>query len=76
MCTGVPFFSCHRLTTAGVKKPLLLPTNTKALDDRPVTGDLGLGQVLQQPATLPDKEQQPTAAVVIVLVALQVLGEV
>ncbi len=76
MCTGVPFFSCRRLKATGVKQPLLLATDPKTLDDRPVTGDFGLGQVLQQPAALPHEEQQPATAVVVVLVRLQVLGEV
>ena len=48
----------------------------ETLDDRAVALDLGLLQVVEQPATLADEEQQPTTAVVVVLVRLEVLGEV
>ena len=45
---------CRSLVVSVVAYPLLLATNTKAFNDRPVTGDLSLGQVLQQPAALPN----------------------
>lgn len=67
VCRSLVVVACHELALA---------TDAKALDDRPVTGDFGFGQVLQQPTTLPNKEQQPATAVVIMLMGLQVLGEV
>src|SRR5919107_4398380 len=48
----------------------------ETLDDRAVALDLGLLQVVQQPAALAHEEQQPATAVVVVLVHLEVLGEV
>src|SRR6201987_6177760 len=50
--------------------------DTETLPDRTVTGDVLLGQVLQQPAAAADQQQQPAAAVVVVLLYLQVLGQV
>src|SRR6187200_2373388 len=51
-------------------------TQAESLDDRAVPRDLGLLQVVQQPAALPDEQQQATTAVVVVLVRLEVLREV
>src|SRR5215207_8594145 len=48
----------------------------ETLDDRAVALDLGLLQVVQQPAALTHQQQQATTAVVVVLVLLEVLGEV
>src|ERR1700690_1719893 len=53
-----------------------LPAQAQALDERPVAGDVGLGQVLQQSPAPADEQQQPATAVVIVLVHLEVLGQV
>src|SRR3954469_19788007 len=51
-------------------------TKAEALDDVAVPLDLGLLQVVQQPAALADEQQQAATAVVVVLVLLEVLGEV
>src|SRR5699024_1110123 len=48
----------------------------ETLDQRPVALDLGLPQVLEQATTLTDQEQQATTRVVVVLVLLEVFGEV
>src|SRR4051794_28208072 len=53
-----------------------LSAQAETLDDRPIPVDVGLGQVVEQPAALTDQQQQPPAAVVVVLVLAQVLGEV
>src|SRR3954453_5168834 len=53
-----------------------LSAQAEALDDRPIPVDVGLGEVVQQPAALADQQQQPPTAVVVVLVRAQVLGEV
>src|SRR5438105_12466818 len=53
-----------------------LSTQTEALDDRAVAVDVGFGQVVQQPAALTDEQQQTPTTVVVVLVGLEVLGEV
>src|SRR5580704_19146789 len=50
--------------------------DAETLPDRTVTGDVLLGQVLQQPAAAADQQQQPAAAVVVMLVHLEVLGQV
>src|SRR5580658_1220951 len=57
-------------------RPRGLAADAEALPDRTVSGDVLLGQVLQQPAAPADEQQQPAAAVVVVLVHLQVLGQV
>src|SRR3954471_12554793 len=51
-------------------------TQAETLDDRAVTLDLGLLQVVEQTTALADEQQQATTAVVVVLVRLEVLGEV
>src|SRR4051794_30602869 len=53
-----------------------LPAQTEPLDERAVAVDVGLGQVVQQPATPADQQEQAPPAVVVVLVLLEVLGEV
>src|SRR5580765_7500097 len=40
--------------SGSVDRPRVLSAQTELLDDRPVTVDVGLGQVVQQPATLAD----------------------
>src|SRR3954452_4358290 len=52
------------------------PAQAEALDERPVPVCVGLGQVVQQPATTTDQQEQPPPAVVVVLVLLEVLGQV
>src|SRR5258708_16049746 len=52
-----------------------LPAQAKLLDQRAVASDVLAGQVLEQPAPAADEQQQSVAAVVIVLVHLQVLGQ-
>src|SRR5919107_5364486 len=52
------------------------PAQAEPLDERPVPVDVGLGQVVQQPATTTDQQEQPPPAVVVVLVLLEVLGQV
>src|SRR5207253_2444827 len=49
---------------------------SQPLDQGAVARDVLLGQVVEEPAPLPDEEQEATAAVVIVLVHLEVLGQV
>src|SRR3954454_12195602 len=56
--------------------PSVSPTQAEPLDQRPVARDVGALQVLQQPATLTHEDQQTATAVVVVLVLLEVLGEV
>src|SRR5262249_45038001 len=53
-----------------------LATQTEALDERPVAGDVGVAQVGQQATTTANQEQQAPAAVVVVLVHLEVLIQV
>ena len=50
--------------------------DAEALDQRTEALDVLLGQVLQQAATLADQDQQTTTGVVVVLVRLEVLGQV
>ena len=45
-------------------------------DDRPVTLDVVGSYVVEEPATTTDQHQQATPAVMVLLVDLQVLGEV
>src|SRR3712207_1671828 len=52
------------------------PAQAEPLDERPVPADVGLGQVVEQPATTTDQQEQPPPAVVVVLVLLEVLGQV
>src|SRR5215831_13276688 len=54
---------------------LNLPAQAELLDQRAVAGDVLPGQVLQQPAAAADEQQQPPAAVMIMLVHLEVLGQ-
>src|SRR5690606_13948998 len=51
-------------------------TQPETLDQRAVAVDVDVLQVSQQPATLTHEQQQATTRVVVVLVLLQVLGEV
>src|SRR3954453_7475607 len=53
-----------------------LAPKAEALDQGPVALDVGLGDVVEQAATLADQEHQAPAAVVVVLVLLEVLGQV
>jgi len=53
-----------------------LSTKTQALDQRPVTVDVDVGQVTQQAAALTHQQKQSTTRVVVVLVLLEVLREV
>src|SRR5688572_11384265 len=48
----------------------------ETFDDRAVALDLGLLQVVEEPTALAHEEQQPATAVVVVLVLLEVLGQV
>jgi len=61
-----------------VRVPLLyvLAPDPEALDERAVPVDVGGLQVLEQAATLSDQQQQAAPAVVVVLVGLEVLGQV
>src|SRR4029079_11920888 len=52
------------------------PAQAEPLDQRPVAADVGLLQVVQQPAPAADEQQQATTAVVVMLVRPQVLGQV
>ena len=60
----------------GSAAPRASTAQAETLDDRAVALDVGLVQVVQQPAALADEQQQPTTAVVVVLVRLEVLGQV
>src|SRR3954453_759160 len=51
-------------------------TQAEALHDRAVALDLGLLEVVEKATTLPDQQKQATTAVVVVLVRLEVVGEV
>src|SRR3954469_5724589 len=53
-----------------------LAAKTQPLDERAVAVDVGLLQVLQQAATAPHEREQTTTGVVVVLVQLEVLGQV
>src|SRR3954453_6635882 len=53
-----------------------LSAQTQPLDERAVTADVGLRQVVQQAAAPPDQQEQAAPAVVVVLVLLEVLGEI
>jgi hypothetical protein len=54
----------------------VLAAQAETLDQRAVTLDVGVLQVVQQATTLADKQQQATTAVVVVLVLLQVTRQV
>src|SRR5262249_7049153 len=54
----------------------VLSPQPEAFDQRAVAGDVGALQVVQQPAAPADEQQQAPAAVVVVLVHLEVLGQV
>src|SRR5690606_3644967 len=56
--------------------PSMLSAQAEPLDERTVTRDVDLLQVLQQLTPAADQEQQAPAAVVVVLVGLEVLGQV
>src|SRR5919107_445564 len=58
------------------RPPTCSAAQTEPLDERAVPGDVGLRQVVEQPATTADQQQQAAPAVVVVLVHLEVLGEV
>src|SRR5690606_23954930 len=53
-----------------------LSTKTETLDERAVAVDVDVLQVTQQATALTDEQEQATARVVVVLVCLEVLGEV
>src|SRR4051794_21888067 len=48
-----------------------LAAQAQLLDERAVTVDVGPRQVVEQPATAPDEQQQATARMVVVLVLLE-----
>lgn len=54
----------------------MLSTKTKTLDQGAVTVDVDLLQVIEKTTTIADHQQQATTRVVIVLVGLQVLGQI
>src|SRR3954452_8862588 len=56
----------------GVSRSATSTAQAETLDDRAVALDVGLVEVVQQPATLADQQQQPTTRVVVVLVRLEV----
>src|SRR5690606_15471099 len=79
---GVWVFSCQIRRRSGSRQRAPLPVRMRSsadaelLDQGPVAGDVFVAQVLEQALTLADLQQQTTAAVVVVLVHLEVLGEV
>ena len=54
----------------------LLPANPELCDDRAVALDVDLLEVVQQATALADELEKATAGVVVLLVDLEVLGEV
>src|SRR5215212_1733903 len=50
-------------------------TQAETIDDRAVALDFGLLQVVEKPTALAHEQQQATKAVMVVLVLLEVLGE-
>ena len=57
-------------------RPCRLAAQSESLDDASVASDLGLLEIVEQPASLADEEEETTTTVVVVLVLLEVLGEV
>src|SRR5258708_4242643 len=53
-----------------------LAAEPQLLDQRAVAADVLTGQILQQSPAAADEQQQPVAAVMVVLVHLQVLGQI
>jgi len=53
-----------------------LAAQAESLDERAVALDVGVLQVVQQATTLADEQQEATTAVMVVLVLLEVLGQV
>jgi hypothetical protein len=53
-----------------------LASDTETLNDRAVSVDVSLHQVLQESATLPHQDEQTATTVMVVLVGLQVLRQV
>src|SRR6218665_263634 len=54
----------------------VLSTKPQALDQRAVARDVDVLEVAEETATLSDEQEEATTRVVVVLVLLQVLGEV
>ena len=54
----------------------LLLANAELVDERPITVLIDRPQVVEQPAPLADELEQPSPAVMVLLVGLEVLGEV
>src|SRR6478736_3185999 len=75
-CGGTKVWRCEAWCGPSPSYRRRLAAKAEALDDAAVARDLGLLQVVEQPAALADQEQQTTTTVVVVLVLLQVLGEV
>src|SRR5690606_38249492 len=61
---------------AGSELAAKSPAQAEPLDEAAVAVDVHLLQVAEESATLADEEQEPPAGVVVVLVGLEVLGEV
>src|SRR5690242_12692295 len=55
--------------------PQVLATQTETIDQRAITLDVVVLQVVEQTTALADEQQQATTAVVVVLVLLEVLGQ-
>src|SRR3954454_8475503 len=70
------FLMCERERTRCPLPLLVSATQAEALDQRPVPVDVGLAQVVEQAPAAADQLEQPAPAVVVVLVELQVLGQV
>src|SRR5213079_2381428 len=69
-------FRLMRSGAAPAAPDVVLPAQAEPLDERTVALDVGLLQVVEQPAAATDQQQQTTTAVVVVLVLLEVLGQV
>ena len=71
-CLPGPLDSESLVTRAGGRSA----AKAEALDQGSVARDVDRGQVLQQPEATADQQQETPAGVVVVLVLLEVLGQV
>src|SRR5690625_93605 len=67
---------CRGLVVQGRGSRAWSATQTELADQRPVAPDVDVREVLEQAATPADQQQEAPAAVVVVLVVFEMLGEV
>src|SRR6478672_10351028 len=70
---GRPSQECSERLNAGDDA---LSAKAETLDQRPVTVDVDVLEVAEQTTALTDEQEEPTTRVMVVLVLLQVLGQV